>query len=100
MSCANLGLSGLKTIIQDLLVGNFIRLRTNGVVSSIRKEQIGSLSLANNELADSDELRELLSHLPALTNINLSNNQFTELSADLFAANRALANFDLKGTEL
>jgi Leucine-rich repeat (LRR) protein len=97
VSCANLGLSGLKTIIQDLLVGNFIRLRTNGVVSSIRKEQIGSLSLANNELADSEELRELLSHLPALTNINLSNNQFTELPADLFAANRALANFDLKG---
>merc|ERR1712176_137004 len=97
VSCANLGLSGLKSIIQDLLVGNFIRLRTNGAVSSIRKEQIGSLSLANNELADSDELRELLSHLPALTNINLSNNQFTEFPADLFAANRALANFDLKG---
>jgi len=97
VSCANLGLSGLKTIIQDLLVGNFIRLRTNGVVSSIRKEQIGSLSLANNELTDSDELRELLSHLPALSNINLSNNNFTEFPADLFNANRALANFDLKG---
>ncbi|CAG5096144.1 Oidioi.mRNA.OKI2018_I69.XSR.g14489.t2.cds [Oikopleura dioica] len=98
VSCANLELSGLKSIIQDLHVGNFIRLRTNGdEVSTIRKEQIASLSLANNNLSDGEELRELLSHLRALTNLNLANNQFTEFPSDLFSQNRALANFDFKG---
>jgi hypothetical protein len=52
-----------------------------------------SFNCGSLKIAKSVGIETVLDDIPS----NGLNNQFTELPADLFAANRALANFDLKG---
>ena len=96
VSCANLNLSSLAPLISDLKIGGFIRIKSaSGEVSNVPREAIQSLSLANNELTDGDELSRFLDFLPNLTKLTLSNNKFERLPSDTLRGNPKLLTLNL-----
>ena len=96
VTCANLNLSSLAPLITDLKIGGFIRIKSAaGEVSNVPREAIQSLSLANNELTDGDELSQFLDFLPNLTKLTLSNNKFEQLPFDTLHGNPKLLSLNL-----
>lgn len=96
VSCADLQLSTLGSLITDLKIGGFIRIKSAaGAVSNIPSASIISLTLANNELSDGEELAHFLSFLPNLTKLTLSNNKFDDLPSNTLHGNPKLVSINL-----
>jgi Leucine-rich repeat (LRR) protein len=86
----------LSSLITDLKIGGFIRIRSAaGVVTNIQGSTISSLSLADNSLTDGEELAQFLSFLPNLNKLTLSNNAFVELPSNTLHKNPKLESLNM-----
>jgi len=101
VNCANLALDSLAPLIADLKIGGFIRIKNSaGEVSNVPAGSIGSLTLANNNLSDGEELTQFLGYLPSLSTLTLANNKFTELPSNTLHGNPRLVAVNLKENQM